>query len=237
MEKALVSLSGGMDSATVLAEAIDRKGSANVEAVGFCYGSKHNSRENAAAQAIALHYNVPFQLIDIASVMRGFKSNLLKDQGAIPEGHYEEASMSQTVVPGRNMIFASILTGLAWSKGIGEVWMGMHAGDHFIYEDCRPAFFYSMNAAVVTGSGDRVRLEAPFLYGNKTTIIRRGLNLGVPYYLTRTCYQDQDIACGRCGSCQERLEAFKNNGIADPIQYETRELVQKGTLYADSGME
>lgn len=228
MKKALVSLSGGMDSTTVLAEAIFRYGHDNVEAVGFFYQSKHNEFENAAAQQIADYYKVPYQLIDLSGVMRGFKSNLMMDGGDIPEGHYEEESMSKTVVPGRNIIFASVLTGLAWSKEIDEVWMGMHSGDHAIYEDCRPTFFYSMNAAVVSGSGERVRLVAPFLYGNKTSIIKRGFNLGVPYLLTRTCYKSQPVACGKCGSCQERLEAFAANGINDPIPYESREILEKG---------
>lgn len=220
MRKILVSLSGGMDSTTVLAEAIEHVGGKNVVSVAFSYGSKHNKFENYAARAVADYYNVPFHLIDFSSVTREFESNLLQSGGDIPEGHYEEGSMSQTVVPGRNLIFISILTGLAWSKGLKEIWLGMHSGDHFIYPDCRPAFFHSMNAAVVTGSDEKVELVAPFLHGNKTTIIKRGLVLGVPYGLTRTCYKAQETACGKCGSCCERREAFQNNNIEDPIKYE-----------------
>ena len=227
MRKAIVSFSGGMDSTTVLAEAVAKYGSSNVLAVGFRYGSKHNVYENKAAEKIAEHYHVKFILRDFTNLIQGFDSNLLISGGDIPEGHYEEKSMSQTVVPARNMIFISVLSGLAWSLGYQEIWLGLHAGDHAIYEDCRPAFFYSMNAAVVNGTGERVNLVAPYLYGNKTSIVERGLELGVPYQFTRTCYKDQPVACGKCGSCQERLESFTNNGIEDPIEYESREILSK----------
>ena len=106
--KAIVSLSGGMDSATVLAECLDR--GREVEAVGFCYGSKHNQYENQAARDLAEHYAVPFRLIDFSSVASHFQSALLKSGGDIPEGHYEEELMKRTVVPGRNLVFISILT-------------------------------------------------------------------------------------------------------------------------------
>lgn len=223
--KAIVSLSGGMDSTSVLARALDV--SREVQCIGFSYGSKHNSYENAAAIRVAQHYNVPFKLIDFSSVTAGFKSNLLQSGEAIPEGYYEGENMRQTVVPGRNLIFISILMGIAWSNDAEEVWLGIHAGDHFIYPDCRPAFFKAMDEAVQLGSDGKVRLAAPYIDGNKTSIIKEGLELKVPYELTRTCYKDQEMACGKCGSCQERLSAFWDNKIQDPIPYETRELIPK----------
>ncbi|MFA7122204.1 MAG: 7-cyano-7-deazaguanine synthase QueC [Bacilli bacterium] len=213
--KAIISLSGGMDSAVVLAEALAAE--RQVEAVGFFYGSHHNSYENKAAEAVAKHYGVPFRLIDLSGVMAGFKSNLL--DGEVPEGHYEDASMSKTVVPGRNIIFASILAGLAWSREAGEVWLGIHSGDHAIYPDCRPGFFWAMKRAVEEGADGRVTLVAPFLMNSKGHIVRRGLELGVPFGLTRTCYKPQQKPCGKCGSCTERLEAFASNGVEDPVEY------------------
>jgi len=228
MVKALISLSGGMDSVTVLAEAIHQLGRENVECVGFRYGSKHNQYENEAARKVAEHYGVPFGLIDFSSVAGELKSNLLKTGGEIPEGHYEAKSMSQTVVPGRNLIFISILTGVAWSREIDQIWLGPHQGDHEIYGDCRPIFFHAMNAAVVAGSEERVELVAPYLHGDKVTILKRGLELGVPYYLTRTCYKDQPIACGKCGACQERQAGFLANGVEDPVEYEFRGILPKG---------
>lgn len=227
MSKAIVSLSGGMDSVTLLAFALQELGVENVEAVGFSYGSKHNKYENAAAHAVAKHYGVPFKLIDFTSIAAGFTSHLLKDGGAIPEGHYEAASMAQTVVPGRNIIFAAILSGLAWSRDVKHVYLGIHSGDHAIYPDCRPAFFYAMKAALMAGTDNRVNLLAPFLQDDKTKIIKWGLQHDVPYNMTRTCYQDAITACGRCGACQERLAAFAANGIEDPIPYQSRVILPK----------
>lgn len=217
---AVIALSGGMDSATVLAEAIDQLGRDKVIAVGFKYGSKHNRWENVAAENIADSMGIPFELIDLSGVMKGFTSNLLLTGGEIPEGHYEDANMSLTVVPGRNIIFASILSGYAWSKGKDSVWLGIHSGDHFIYEDCRPSFYRAMNDAVKSGTGNRVSLYAPFLDTDKVGIIRRGLELGVDYSLTRTCYKTSQISCGKCGSCQERRAAWAALGLSDPIPYE-----------------
>ena len=225
--RVVVSLSGGMDSTAVLAEALDR--GYDVLAVGFTYGSKHNTYENAAAINVAEHYNVPFTLIPLTAVARHLKSNLLIDGGDIPEGHYEEETMSQTVVPGRNMIFASILAGIAWSNDADSVWMGVHSGDHAIYPDCRPDFVDAMNEAMQLGTDERIHLETPFLHANKTSVIDGCDRYNVPWHLTRTCYKDQPIACGKCGSCQERLEAFAANSIEDPIGYETREIMQKGS--------
>lgn len=226
---AVVALSGGMDSTTLLAVALNQ--GCRVECIGFKYGSKHNEYENRAAVEVATHYGVSFQLLDLSAVMGRFQSNLLKSGGEIPEGHYEAETMSQTVVPGRNIIFASLLTGYAWSRAkeneTAEVWLGIHSGDHAIYPDCRPEFYHKMREAISFGTDQRVVLQAPFLMENKTSIIRQGLGLGVPYEITRTCYCDQPVACGKCGSCQERLESFRNNGTEDPIPYETREALPK----------
>ena len=223
--KVLVSLSGGMDSATVLARAIHH--GLSVETVSFSYGSKHGKYELESAKRIAVSYKVPHCILDISQALAGLKSNLLLSGGEIPEGHYEEQSMSLTVVPGRNLIFISILAGLAWSKGCGAIWFGAHAGDHAIYEDCRPAFLDAMNAAVIAGTGHRVSLVTPFLYDDKVSILRFGLGVDVPYILTRTCYKDQEIACGKCGSCQERLAAFLANEVEDPLRYESRGIIPK----------
>lgn len=225
--KVVVSLSGGMDSSTLLAEVRRDRPASEVLAVGFYYGSKHNPYENQAAAKIASIFGVEFRLIDLSGVMLGFKSNLMSSGGTIPEGHYEEASMSQTVVPGRNIIFASVLAGLAWSEGAGAVYMAVHAGDHFIYPDCRSAFVQSMDEAIFLGTDRKVHLETPYLDEKKVDILRRGIACAVPYYHTRTCYKAQPIACGKCGSCQERLEAFSLVGAPDPLDYESRELLPK----------
>jgi len=216
--KAIVSLSGGIDSATVLADLLSR--GYEVETVGFTYGSKHNTYENDMAVALAEHYGVPFTLINLEQVMSDFKSALLLSGGPIPEGHYEDESMSQTVVPGRNMIFISILAGLAESREADLVAVGIHSGDHAIYPDCRPRFFSFMKEAVEAATDNKVSLTAPFLDKDKAAVIRWGIQLGVPYHLTRTCYKCQPVACGKCGSCVERLESFAANNYTDPLEYQ-----------------
>lgn len=217
--KAIVSLSGGMDSATVLAEALTK--TSQVQAVGFAYGSKHGKWENEAAKKIANYYSIEFTLVDLTAVMNGFKSALLLSGDAIPEGHYEAESMKQTVVPGRNSIFASILLGIAQSNDADQIWLGIHAGDRAIYPDCRSEWFYAMWSVAMHASEGKVSLHAPFLNTDKVGILKRGFDLGVPYQLTRTCYTSDEIACGRCGSCNERRDAFQRLGVTDPIAYKT----------------
>ena len=126
MTKAIVSLSGGMDSTTVLADAISQ-GREVISCVGFNYGSKHNPHELEAGKQIATHYKTPYSIIDLRNAMYGFKSALMDHTQAIPEGHYEAENMRQTVVPARNIIFLSLLAGEAWSRGAGEIWLGIHS--------------------------------------------------------------------------------------------------------------
>ena len=216
--KALVSLSGGMDSTTVLAWCLSL--GMEVQAVSFDYGSKHNPFEIALAKKICEHYNVPHQVIDLKGVMAGFKSNLLLDGGEIPEGHYEQENMKLTVVPGRNLIFSSILAGLAESLELDCIALGVHQGDHAIYPDCRKSFIDSLITTIGESTDGRIQVVTPFLNGDKTTILQWGFLNDVPYHLTRTCYKHQDKSCGKCGSCTERLEAFANIGETDPVEYE-----------------
>tara|TARA_R100000808_G_scaffold6960_1_gene20336 strand:- start:1730 stop:2395 length:666 start_codon:yes stop_codon:yes gene_type:complete len=221
MAKAIVSFSGGLDSTTVIAAALDA--SMEVELVSFSYGSKHNPYENEAAYYVAKHYGLPITVLSLETLMEGFESNLMKTGGPIPEGKYKPETLKKTTVPARNMIFASILSGRAWNNGAEEVWMGIHSGND-MYSDCKPNFFYAMRRAVETGTDGNVSLTAPFLMGTKTTIIKWGIERNVPYHLTRTCYKDQDIACGKCGACIDRLEAFQRNELEDPIEYKFRSL-------------
>ncbi len=215
--KAIVSLSGGMDSATVLAKAL--AGHRECQTVSFLYGSKHNRWENEAADQLSHHYQTPHRLIDLRGLMRDFKSDLLLTGGRIPEGHYEAETMRATVVPGRNTIFTAVLLGLAQSLGASEIWLGVHAGDHFIYPDCRPDWVRDMNRTCWSASEGKVGLVVPFLGVTKVEILQEGLALGVPYRLTRTCYTDGAMACGRCGACQERLAAFRALNQEDPLEY------------------
>lgn len=218
--KAIVSLSGGMDSGTSLLWA--KRNSQEVLAIGFVYRSKHNSYEQKCAVELTEYFEVRFIRIDLTGISNHLKSNLLQSGDKIPEGHYESESMKQTVVPGRNMIFISILAGIAESQNFDTVVLGIHAGDHAIYPDCRSEFFHAVNFAIEKGTDRKINLLAPFLYGDKSTILKYGYKYKFPYHLTRTCYKDQELACGKCGACQERLEAFRNINHEDPIKYEEK---------------
>lgn len=217
-EKVVMALSGGMDSGTMLA--LFTSQGFEVHCLNFVYGSKHNQYEQKCAEKLAEHYGASYKLIDLTVAFDGFKSNLLKSGGDIPEGHYEDSNMSQTVVPGRNTIFASILTGYAESIGAKYVALGIHQGDHAIYPDCRKEYLKALDTTMYLASDRKVEVLAPFIDTDKTGICTVGLELGVPYELTRTCYKDQEISCGKCGSCTERLESFSLNNAIDPIPYE-----------------
>jgi 7-cyano-7-deazaguanine synthase len=217
--KALISLSGGLDSAVVLADLIEKK--IEVQAVSFCYGSKHQKHEIDAAIELAYHYKVPILSVDLSRAFGSVESALLASNDAkIPEGHYNDESMRQTVVPARNMIFLSVLASIALSRGCEQIYIGVHQGDHFIYPDCRPVFIRSMRKSIGHATENKVELRAPFLCKKKKDIVARGLMLNVPFEKTRTCYTSDDVACGKCGSCVERLEAFKLCNAVDPIPYQ-----------------
>lgn len=255
----VVSFSGGMDSATLLAVSkrmAERRGHV-VRAFGFTYGSKHNQYELEAANRFASSLGVDYDVIDLTTISGFLSSCLLKSGGAIPEGHYAQDNMTKTVVPGRNTIFASILLGIAQSLEASVVAMAVHSGDHTIYPDCRPEWVSTMAATVMMASEGKVQFHAPFLSMDKTSILDLSFNgyhptpsaadlvktilrlsqkddisipaLNVDYSMTRTCYKDQPIACGRCGSCQERLEAFRNHNREDPLEYEFRGALPKSS--------
>jgi len=214
--KVILSLSGGLDSTCLLSRLFKQ---VEVLPVIFSYGSKHNRYENEAAYMVCKYYDLKPLHIELDQVMVEFRSNLLKTGGEIPEGHYSAPSMSQTVVPARNLIFISILAGLAESNDAQKVALAVHAGDHHIYPDCRPEFVKSADKTVSLATDGKVSLMAPFLMMSKGEVLKEGLVERAPVHLTRTCYKDQLIACGKCGSCVERLEAFQQCGMKDPIDY------------------
>ena len=220
----VLSLSGGLDSTVLCADLLDKSGpqngSGSVLPVFFEYGSKHNPWEKKAALAVAAHYNLALQIVDLTQTFSHVTSALLSsDAREIPKAAYERESMHLTVVPGRNLIFGSILAAIAESNGIPAVALATHGGDHHLYPDCRPAFNKALAEVVEQSTEARVRVLTPFGDILKSDIVARGIQLNAPFHLTRSCYQDDDVSCGVCGTCAERLEAFAANGMLDPIIY------------------
>ena len=213
----VVIYSGGMDSFTLLHLARSR--GLKVHALSFNYGQRH-VRELEAARAVCQAEGIPHKVIDIRAMSEVMAGSSLTSDAEVPEGHYEEDSMKSTAVPNRNMILLSLATGYAVTVGAGAVWYGAHGGDHAIYPDCRPEFVEKMDAVCRIANYEPVGIEAPFMAMDKGEILAEGLKLGLDYSQTWTCYNGRDKACGRCGSCVERLEAFAAHGLEDPLAYE-----------------
>lgn len=215
----VVIYSGGMDSYTLLHLA--RARGFKVHALSFNYGQRH-VRELECAASVADSLGIPHKVIDIRAMNEVMSGSALTSGIEVPEGHYEEDSMKATVVPNRNMILLSLATGYAVTVGAGAVWYGAHGGDHAIYPDCRPEFVEKMDAVCRVANYEPVAIEAPFMALDKGEILELGLELGLDYRQTWTCYNGRARACGRCGSCVERLEAFAAQGVTDPLDYEER---------------
>ncbi len=214
---AVVLLSGGMDSVTALYAA--RAVGPVAAAVSFHYGSKHNDRELPFAAWHCEHLGVPHRVIRLDFIGELFASDLLQSGGAIPEGHYEEETMRQTVVPFRNGIMLAVAGGYAESVGAGALVIAAHAGDHAVYPDCREGFMQSMGNALRLGTYAEITLERPFITLTKAEVTQRGAALGVDFARTWSCYQGQEVHCGVCGTCVERREAFEVAQLADPTVY------------------
>ena len=217
-KKAVIIYSGGMDSRTVLAKAqwMDRE----VHALSMYYGQRHN-KELECAKQVCAELRIPHKIIDLEFMMDlASHSSLTNSNIDVPEGHYEDESMRDTVVPNRNMIFIALATSYAINISADEVWYGAHSGDHAIYPDCRPRFIYDMQLALNSCHYEPIKLVVPYEDGTKKDILKEGFTMGVDYSKTWTCYNGRAKACGKCGSCQERLEAFNQLGLIDPLEYE-----------------
>lgn len=220
-EKGLLIYSGGMDSTVLLYDLYSQN---KIElAITFNYGSKHNDKEYEYALRNTKKLNINHIRIDIRSIMDNFKSDLLQSGGDIPEGHYAEESMKKTVVPFRNGIMLSIAAGIAESKGLNTIFIANHAGDHYIYKDCTPLFIESLDLAIQAGT-DKVKLKAPYTNITKQEIAKIGEYRGVNFSDTWSCYKGNDIHCGRCGTCVERILALK--GLTDTTVYADTEFAK-----------
>ncbi|RDL46015.1 7-cyano-7-deazaguanine synthase QueC [Marinomonas piezotolerans] len=215
--RAVVVFSGGMDSFTVLNKALIE--GRDVYAISFNYGQRHSKELDVAAR-VCQKLNVPHKVVDISAINSLMAGSSLTSDVEIPEGHYEADSMKSTVVPNRNMVLLSMAIAYAVSLEAPEVHYGAHSGDHHIYPDCRPEFVHAMNAVSNIANYQPVEIVTPFLNNSKGEILAAGLAMGLDYADTWTCYNGREHACGKCGACTERLEAFANQNQTDPLQYE-----------------
>lgn len=170
---------------------------------------------------MAAYFQIPLTVVDLRAVFTHARSALLaEDVRPIPQASYDDESMSLTAVPGRNLIFASVLASMAESRSIRHLALATHSGDHHLYPDCRPAFNTALERVISESSGGAIRVKTPFARLSKAEIVAKGAALDVPFALTRSCYERTRASCGLCGTCRERLDAFAANGMADPVEYE-----------------
>lgn len=227
MAEAVVLLSGGLDSSTVLALAKER--GYDVVALTFDYGQKHK-RELSSSRKIARHFKVKEHIIlplDLGELLR---SSLTRESIRVPENRTEEEMSSgvpSTYVPSRNIIFLSIAASIAESRGLDVVFIAANSVDFSGYPDCTAEFMAAFQRTLDIGTkagreGRGIRVEAPILTKSKGDIVREAVRLKVPLEDTWSCYKGGVKACGRCDSCLLRLRGFSEAGIRDPLEYEGR---------------
>lgn len=223
--KVMVLSSGGVDSTTCLAMAVKKYGHENVVALSISYGQKH-TKEIQSAKAVADYYKVELIELDLSKMFEFSDCSLLShsDREVPKESYAEQLEKTDgkpvsTYVPFRNGLFLSSAASIALSKECSIIFYGAHSDDAAgnAYPDCSDVFNNAMNTAIYEGSGKQLRIEAPFVKMTKADVVKKGLELGVPYELTWSCYEGHDKPCGVCGTCIDRIKAFELNGVTDPI--------------------
>jgi len=222
MKKAVVLLSGGLDSATCLAVASEQGFSCN--ALSFNYGQRHGV-ELGAARAVAKSFGVPNHVVMDINLRQWGGSALTSDDIAVPKDSLQEG-IPCTYVPARNIIFLSFALGWAETLGAKDIFIGVNSLDYSGYPDCRPEFIAAFTECARLGTkagveGHPFRIITPLQYLSKAEIIRLGSKLGVDYSLTKSCYDPspEGLACGKCDSCLLRSKGFQEAGVEDPTQY------------------
>lgn len=228
MNKAVVLSSGGVDSTTCLAIAVEKFGKDSVSTVSIRYGQKH-SKELECARTIADYYNVPHYELNLSEIFKYSNCPLLANSTeSIPNKSYAEqisengTGKVSTYVPFRNGLMLSAVASLALSIYPNDktlIYIGAHADDAAgeAYPDCSDKFISCMSDAIYYGSGKQVKIKAPFVNCNKTEVVRVGLSLKVPYQYTWSCYAGGEEPCHVCGTCRDREAAFSTNGAIDPL--------------------
>jgi 7-cyano-7-deazaguanine synthase len=224
---AVVLLSGGLDSTTSLAVAVEQ--GFEVTALSFDYSQRHRVELDAARRVVA-HYGLARHFVCAIGLFKEIGGSALTDESLeVPRGRTIRemgTGIPITYVPARNLVFLSYALGVAETVGAEDIFLGVNAVDYSGYPDCRPAFIRAFqdtaNLAVKAGvEGARFRVHAPLVDLTKSDIIRLGSRLGVPYHLTHSCYAPpaEGRACGACDSCLLRRQGFEDAGVADPTHY------------------
>lgn len=223
--KAVVLLSGGLDSTTCLALAIKKHGRENISTVSIFYGQRHEI-ELEYAKKVAAHYGVKNYVFDAAEIMKHSDSALLNssEKNLDPTTYGEQVKKNprvETYVPFRNGLMISMAASFADGLYPGEdaeIYLGVHRDDAAVnaYPDCGKEFIDAMGSAVSIGTYGKIKLVAPFVGKTKSDVVKAGLELGAPYELTRSCYERTEKPCGKCATCRDRAKAFADNGVKDP---------------------
>ncbi|HEV2195654.1 MAG TPA: 7-cyano-7-deazaguanine synthase QueC [Candidatus Acidoferrum sp.] len=232
--KAVVLLSGGMDSCVSSAIAREQHGAGNIALLHAGYGQRTQRRERRAFEEIADFYGVRERLVVQFDHFRAIGGSALTDERiAIPENELAApgphgSAIPVTYVPFRNAHFLSVAVSWAEAIGAGAIYIGAVAEDSSGYPDCRPEYYKVFQELICVGTRPETQIEivTPVITMKKCEIIRRGLELGAPLHLTWSCYQDEEMACGACDSCLLRLRAFAEAGSSDPLPY--RRVVSAG---------
>ncbi|MCD8338701.1 MAG: 7-cyano-7-deazaguanine synthase QueC [Burkholderiales bacterium] len=229
--KIIVLSSGGVDSSVCLALALKDNKTSDVLSLSFFYGQRHD-KELESATKIANYYGVEHYLMDLSAILQYSNCPLLKkNPDKIEHSTYahqlavNDYGRVTTYVPFRNGLMLSSAAALAQSLFPQEecqIYIGSHADDAMgnAYADCSPQFNESMGEAIEIGTYGLVKLKAPLVNMTKAQVVGEGLALKVPFELTWSCYEGGDKPCGKCGTCRERIEAFRKNGVEDPLEYE-----------------
>ncbi|MGV8108688.1 7-cyano-7-deazaguanine synthase QueC [Methanospirillum sp.] len=219
--KAVCLLSGGMDSSTLAFLA--KHDGYDILALHFTYGQRTEEKERECAKRIARHLNaLEFLDVDLAYLKKVGASSLTDQRMQVKPHNEAGEGIPETYVPFRNANLLSVATSFAEARAADAIYIGVQASDYSGYPDCRPEFIDAFQKVITLGTrpDSGIELKTPFVRLNKAEILKIGMGLNVPYEDTWSCYSENDIACGICGSCHFRREAFRQIGIEDPIQYQ-----------------
>ncbi|QSG13790.1 7-cyano-7-deazaguanine synthase QueC [Halapricum desulfuricans] len=222
-DRAVVLVSGGMDSATAVYEAIER--GYDPYFLHTSYGQNTESTELASAKALAEEVEAAdFLHVETEHLAAIGASSLTDDGMDVEDADLDSDEIPSSYVPFRNANLLAMAVSYAEANDCSAIFIGAHSEDFSGYPDCRPDFFEAFQRVIDVGTkpGTNIDLVAPFVEWSKTDIAERGLELGVPYEHTWSCYQDESPACGTCDACAFRLQAFQNLGERDPIEYAER---------------